>query len=273
MITDIESQLHLVTEIDTHPADVETESSYAERIGDYEANNYTYIPIPIESKYYSTEEGWLRDMNTEQIVDRDTHIMEILRRLQNQPFLLVDYLDLEYYYVFDNGGQTHAFEESFISPDEAGSIEMSIGNFEVTSDDFEDKSDEDAFTVHELRQEYPEVAGSALDHDYEDQYGIVTIADVNKRGVKQMLYKLISELSASLGMKIQNKYTESENIQKHLRPVTIGRWRKDQMNGLEMHISEHMNLIEMMQIIQSSEMGFVEECGFKSKRMSRSSME
>jgi hypothetical protein len=89
---------------------------------------------------------------------------------------------------------------------------------------------------------------------------------VNKRGVKQMLYKLISELSANLGTKIQNKYPESENIQKHLRPVTIGRWRKDQLNGLEMHISEHMNLIEMMQIIQSSDTEFVEECGFESKK-------
>jgi hypothetical protein len=45
MITDIENQSHLVTEIDTHPADVETESSYGERIGDYEANNYTYVPV------------------------------------------------------------------------------------------------------------------------------------------------------------------------------------------------------------------------------------
>lgn len=264
---DIERQLHTAIEIASFPADVETQDTYEDRIGHYEAQNFTFIPMPKSSQYYNTEKGWVKDIEEEQILQEDTHLMEVLRKMQRYPFLIIDMLRQDNYYIIDIGGekkriQDKMFQTLIENPDDE--IVFSPNGQEITAEEMREMVSEDQpLSVHELREQFPELTED-LAYEYDEQYGIITLVDLNKRGMKQMLYKVISELSANLGAKIETKY-ESEDILKHLRPSTIGRWKKDKINGLDMHISEQMNLLEMMQVIQSSDSQFVDDCGFESK--------
>ncbi|MFC7212894.1 hypothetical protein ACFQO4_02210 [Saliphagus sp. GCM10025334] len=262
---DIESQLHTASEICSHPADVETIDSYEDRIGHYESKNYTFLPIPSSEKYYNTEQGWLKDLEQEQVLKEDTHLMDVLRKMQKYPFLLVDYIDDDEYYVYEGEEAKTTVPVDWVERNNE-LIHLNIqGEFLDGEELLEYFSEKDPISIHALREQYPDIADSELSYKYDEQYGMITLVDLNKRGMKQMLYKVISELSASLGEKIESRYSDSNAILKHLRPVTIGRWKKDQINGLDMHVSEHMNLLEMMQVIQSSNKDFVEECGFESK--------
>jgi len=260
---EIENQFHTAVEIATHPASVETMESYEDRIPWYQSQNYSYIPLPVEGKYYNTEEGWLKEISGEQFIDEDTHIMEVLRRMQHHPFLLLDRNTMEEYYVVEtDDGDLRVLYGMMVDGVLEGEREIMMPGIEDVAEKLQEK---EGLSVHEFREEYPEKAEETLSYSFDEQYGIITLVDLNKRGVKQMLYKVISELSASLGTKIETQYPDSEEIFEHLRPSTIGRWKKDRIRGLNMHISEHMNLLEMMQVIQSSESSFVEECGFDSK--------
>lgn len=280
---DIEDQFHTAPEIATIPAQTERKDEYEDRIEYYKSKNYTYIPIPDSFEYYNTDEGWLKPINKEQIVTEDAHLMDILRLLQEQPFVLIYYGHI----LIEN--QPFFDIDSLLDALNAVNDDVSEEDIPWTEDDFPliIVSEFSVFTETRLRNAIPDDSDLGADdfervyyydlygrhpefvEEYlifnEDTFGIITPADVNKRGMKQMLYKLISELASRLSTKIEDRYERSEDVFKHLRPVTIGRWQKDQMEGLGMHIAEHMNLIEMMQVIQSSDSSFVSKCGFGSK--------
>jgi len=94
---------------------------------------------------------------------------------------------------------------------------------------------------------------------------IITLADLNKRELREMLYRLLHELESSLSDKIQKEHSDSEDILKYIRAPAIGRWKKDQQQGIQLHVAEHLNIIDIMQVIQASDDSFVKECGFSSK--------
>lgn len=73
------------------PARVETRSTYADAVDEFEARGYTYVPLPADGEYYHVGEGWFGDLRAEQFVAPDTHLVEVLERLRDNPFLLVEY--------------------------------------------------------------------------------------------------------------------------------------------------------------------------------------
>jgi hypothetical protein len=194
--------------------------------------------------------------------------MEVLRLLQEQPFLLVDYESFSSLLIYVEDGEPNLLypenhqEKSYTSRDNTMMIE------EVASEN----SDEiEIYNIGQAKDEFPsltEVISQAVDGylEYEeDRYGIITLADINRRGVKIMLYVVFSGLVSKLARKIEEEHPSSESIFKHLRAETIGRWHKNRMEGLEIHIAEQMNMIEIMQVVQASDKEFVEKCGFDSK--------
>lgn len=262
---EIESHIHTAAEICSKPAEIETLESYEDEISYYQSKDFTYIPMPKDGKYYNTEEGWVRNIQSTQIADQETHLMEILRRMSNYPFILVDFAEEKHFYKIEIGGDIDLFPEEMIDFADNNEIELNFEGNSITSEELiREKEESDPLTVQEVQENYPEQVGDLVP-PYDEQYGIITLVDINKRGIKQMLYKIISQLSSDLATKIESQHPDSEDIFKHMRPITIGRWRKDKVNGLNMHISEHMNLLEMMQVIQASNKSFVEECGFDSK--------
>lgn len=271
LAVDIENGMHIASQIDTHPADIETLDSYDERIGDYKARDFTYIPIPEGGKYYNTEEGWMRELDSNQLVDEDTHLLEVLRLLQEEPFLLVDYSSISAVLVYDTGEDIYLLHGEEDEEDEEIEYTHHDNVMPLSSLDDDETENTHFYSIGRAKNEYPELsdiidrqAWAHIEYD-EDRYGIITLADINRRGVKLMIYVVLSGLVSKLSHKIEHKYPDSESVFKYLRPDTIGRWYKNQMEGLEIHVAEQMNLIEIMQIIQASDQSFVEECGFSSK--------
>jgi len=263
---EIESQLHIASEICSEPADVETVDTYEDQVSHYQSMDYTYIPMPKNMKYYNVDQGWLRDIHQNQIINEDTHLMDVLRKMMDYPFLLIDYVDVEGYYEFEVNGEIRLINKAYFGIKEPTEIKLEYSGEEFSLDEIKEKIDEsELLSAHDIQEKYPGEVGDLV-RPYEEQYGIITLVDINKRGIKQMLYKIISQLSSDLAEKIESEHPDSEDIFQHMRPITIGRWRKDRINGLNMHISEHMNLLEMMQVIQASDEYFVHSCGFSSKK-------
>lgn len=224
-------------------ADVETMASYEERIDHYAENDYTYIPIPEESSVYDIRAGELGDIEESQFIDGDASLMAAIRKLESHEFLLID-LEPNYYLVDLRDPYIRGvFDEHPTTPvpDEA-----------------------ELFTPDDLREAFPELADQEL-RDYDARYMIITASDLNKRRVREMLYVVIGGVSAKLSSKIEVEHPESRALFKYLRPGTIGRWEKENLKDLHLHIAEHMTLLDMMQVVQGSSGEFVRECGFESK--------
>lgn len=172
----------------------ETEATYENRIQDYRHRNFTYIPLPEDGQYYNVKEGWLRPLYEEQWITSETHLLDVMVGLQQQPFLL--------------------YKES------------------------------------------------------DDEYRIINLADVDKRGTREMLYPPIAELESLIASRIQDHHSDSEEMINDLsdsavHPRTIGGWYRDQRSDVELHIAEYMNLTEMKQVLAEGRPALHRSCGFE----------
>lgn len=238
---------YLTSMIATYPADVEKEEAYQEKIHQYKDNRYTYIPLISDGKYYNTEKGWLRNLDNEQFIWEGEPLIEAIKRLNNFPFLLVRYTGNRTYLVKDGEFLGHKTAMKYLSGDKPN------------------VSDENEYKLEEMFQKFPDMTQEKIPHEYGESFGIITLADLNKRSVKEMLYPNLAELANHLSEKIKDEYPNSEDLFPHINPDTIGLWKQDRLNGLEMHISEYLNLVEMKEIIRMTGDDFIEECGFSSR--------
>jgi len=262
---DITERMHIAGEISSK-AEVETIGSYEDRINYYISQNYTYIPIPDENKYYNTKEGWMKDIDNEQYISEECHLVDVLELLQELPFLFTNKEHNSFFLVNTEDKTCHR-QYILGALDEVLTKEDLRGRIRGNDDQFEKYLEEDS---HELQ-----TVDEAIDNDidlggynytpYSDRYSIITVSDINKRQMKDMLYRLFAELVSNLGEKIEDEYPDSNTILKYTRRDTIGRWKKEQIEGLNIHISEHLNLIDMMNVIEASDRNFVQKCGFNSK--------
>lgn len=252
----MKNYLHTASEIDTFPASVESEDTYRQNIQHYMENNYTYIPIISELEYYHVIEEEMYSIDSEQFAVEDTHLMEVLRRMREYPFLITYRLQHDTKYVVrdrEYRGTTNHLElidKHATVPDEKEMI---------------DPSEEETYLIWELDKEHPNLAETHIDRPYKERYGIITLADLNKRGLGEMIYPIIAELENQLAKKIRAEYPDDDTLVKYLRSDTVGRWYKDSLEGIDLHIVEHMNLVEMQEVIRSSSNSFVNSCGFSSK--------
>lgn len=249
-------------DIASSPAEVESLESYQERIGYYKTHDFTYIPIPSSGKYYDTSEGWKRDLRPGQHIKSDESLDIVFARLLEEPFLLVS----------SQGSNKAVIEDEklvgYFSTDETGDrwLEYDSSNSSPGSPPEPSSFDETKIhNIHTLESERPKIAQQVYSDQYSKRYGIITLADLNKRSTKDALYPLVAELAYLLSLQIEDEYPDSEKIIKHLRAGTVGRWYKSKKQGIHMHIAEQINLVEMQQVIAGSDSRFVEQCGFSSK--------
>lgn len=247
------------------PAELETLDTYETRIPFYEEQDFTYIPMPNDGLYYDTHEKSLQELEDSQYISPNIHLLEVLELLLEEPFLLVDSDHNKFVIVRD-----HDEEPLLIRSRRDVQHRMSVENFNdsFTWGNFEfNQSDVTTYRIDDFL-----ATGMTLKDQMEglvtptdERFQIITIADVNSRRMKDMLYQSLAELAAGLGNKIEQEYPDSESTFKYISPNPIGRWKKDQIQGLNLHIAEHLNLIDMLQVIQASDRDFVESCGFESK--------
>ncbi|SEK70041.1 hypothetical protein [Haloferax larsenii] len=263
---DVDNGLHIASDIETFPATVADSNSYEDLIGDYKARGFTYIPFPGEMKYYNTEEGWVKEMDVGQIIGQDTTLLTVLRLLKKHPFLLVNHSGTSSVNITQLDGLPRILlpipysgeltsRDEFLQYDD---IELSLGDL-------------DNYLFHDAKESFPSLVGSferyadEVSISGDGEFGIITLADVNRRPAKSMVYIVISELVSLLSHKIEHEYPDSEEIFKYLRAPVIGNWYKNSFEDVEIHVAEEMNLVDIMQVIQASDSSFVKECGFESK--------
>ncbi|WP_152418634.1 hypothetical protein [Halorubrum distributum] len=252
---EVEDYLHEAGEV-ASKADTETKQSYRENVSRYSDKDYTYIPIPDSDQYYNVESGVLGTLRPEQIISGRTHLIEVLRRMEDLPFLLIDRCISTYYirgvesgHILRYGGKGGPNEETDRQDARA-----------VAEEHFDE--DVDIFAPEEFKEQYPDEFEERIS---DPRYRIITLADLNKRPMKEMLYRLFAELSSSVSERISNQYPNSEELFDQVRPVVIGRWKKAKMKDINLHISEHMNMTDMKNVLLSSDIHLVEACGFESK--------
>lgn len=245
-------------------AETQTLDSYENQIPHYREQNYTYIPIPSANQYYNTEEGWLRDISANQYIPIETHLLEVMRRLQDEPFLLQDKHYNTYWVAEGEEGPLRGSVSRSARDEDLSKEELrELVDLETWAKNGVEQDDLVLYSYDELLELYPQEAKDNI--YYDNRYHIITISDLNKRRVKDMLYQIFAELVSTLGKRIEEEYPEPDSILKYVRAGTIGRWKKEQIRGMNLHIAEYINLIDMINILQASDRRFVQECGFRSK--------
>jgi len=82
---------------------------------------------------------------------------------------------------------------------------------------------------------------------------IITAADLNKRVAKEMMFSLLADLENTFAEIIEQECPDSQSLFSEISPPTIGRWKKAGVGGIQMHITEYMNLSEMQKVTGKSE--------------------
>lgn len=219
------------------PASIESRENYKENLDYYRRNDYTYIPMPLDDVYFNVEEEEFGEMEQKMRIFEDASIRNAIEHLQNHPFLLID---------FGSG----------IYINEKGEIVEAFLNDEDL--EYLGSPKKAAKKRPELKDEIIKTCEERL------FYQIITLADVNRRVVKDVIYPVIAELESRLASEIQQVDYTPEELYPDLNPETIGRREKDKITGVQMHIAEYMTLSEMMKVVGKSE-ALREKFGYSSR--------
>jgi hypothetical protein len=255
--------------IASSPAEVETRKTYEQQIKRYVDLNYTYIPMPRDGAYYDTDQEVICEISPEQHIIENLDLYKVLQLLEEYKFLLINRSGLDRYIV-DNGdvigkvshltGDWSDFMNSWVDSDDDNIDDFS----EPPADSPDDIPDNKKYSTFELEREFPDLLDKLRKFEYEERYGIITLADVNRRPVKERLYPIFAELANQISKKIEEEFTDPDELLDPLSADTIGYWYQDQQKELGLHIAEYMSLIEMKQIFKQSSEEFRNKCGFKS---------
>lgn len=207
-------------------AHIETEETCKDEMSYYDDHNFTYIPLPFEQKYVNVETGDIQDMEQEQFIKEDAAVLSVLEYLTEFPFLLIPR------------------KRTFSSQKLADSVHL------FDSDELEAN----------LKKRF------AIQCHEQEHFLIITLADANRRGVKDALYPVIAEVEELMAKELRANYdtADQEELIPEVSPNTVGRWRQSKYEGLEMHISEFMTLSELVKIIGKSP-SLREQFGFESR--------
>lgn len=218
-------------------ADISDLESYESEVLEYQARDYTYIPMPQDGKYYHVNDEELREIASAQYLHPDTTMMEAFRKLEEYPFLLFDaFRDFERVdgEFVDAGINEYDFPDGPVNPEE----------IVAEPDRFREHYADDATTRR--------LIDIIMDRN-EDRYRILTLADVNKRRARELFYRVLSEFEVQLATLVEQEYPDSETLFSEAKPEAIGRWQKSKLDDLVVHISEHMYLTTLMKIVGKSE--------------------
>lgn len=90
MWTDLRDRPHHAEDIST-PAAVKDRGNYEEAISEFEEAGWTYMPLPRDGEYYDVDEGGEPEqLDDDQFIGPDLHLLDVMEKLVDHPFLLVE---------------------------------------------------------------------------------------------------------------------------------------------------------------------------------------
>jgi len=206
------------------PCDFERVETYGDNIDHYESNNYTYIPLPTDGKYYDVSTDSLKELSEDQWVSLEETALLEMSRLLDHDFLLM--YDQENWFEVGNTG------------------------VEVIERDLSRKSEGSVYTnPYELAKDWPQYRGEVYNilKDVGGLY-IVTLADLNDRRIRAVLYQHISGIEVILSHAVEQAYSDGEDLIKDMNEVSIGRWKKAEFEAGQLHPSKYMQLGELKHV-------------------------
>jgi hypothetical protein len=229
-------------------ADFEVQETHEEYSNHYDENGFSFIPLPYSEQYYDVENDDLEDLDRGQVVRGATSLMEIMQKLTEHEFLLIDNFDKRVIDQPEGDSLPYRYE--------AGKIELD-GEVYGPRQVYEN--------YDELKERLPEekhdlLLGLAQERH---RYFIITLPDINKRPVRTLCYQLLMQLETRLAEMIQNRY-DSEELFEELNHRTLGLWKQDEINDNKVHIAEHMGIGDIKKIVRKDG-DMVDELGFESK--------
>lgn len=217
-------------------AKTSTIDSYEDEIEEYQEQDYTYIPMPDDGKYYDLARDELREIEREQYLHPDTPMLDAFSKLQEYPFLLFDDF------------------RSFSSED-GEYISEGITEFNFPDGSF--RADEIANNPDDFRERYDDETWinvvDSVENMASERHWIVTLADANKRRARELFYRVLSEFEVQLAHLVEQEYPDSESLFTDAKPEAIGRWQKSKIEELVVHISEHMYLSTLLTVVGKSD--------------------
>lgn len=222
-------------------AAVETLDSYEDELDFYRERNFTFVPLPLDGRYYDLRNGELRALAEGQIVAADSSVYVALEALLEHPFVLTKDVPTYGYEVED------------------GALEM--------------VSPVAGMDVEELAERHPEHVEAALDYEEGKRWGIVTLADVNRHTMRAALYPLYAELEQRFAAQLREHYPDSADLSDATSELGLfeaddrDHWQEAKAADVDVHLSEHMHLYEMKEVVEAteslrSEWGFDTETAF-----------
>jgi hypothetical protein len=104
-----------------------------------------------------------------------------------------------------------------------------------------------------------------IEIDPDNRYGIITLADIDTRLVKNMLYPAVSTFEHELADLVRNHFPESNFPEGALRDKVIESWEDAKKKDVETHVVEHMYLSDLINTVAEIK-ELREACGFDKKK-------
>lgn len=218
-------------------AEVETVDTYEERLEYYQERNYTYIPLPVSKQYYDVEVDEIRPFSRKQFLHEDHSIMKVWYALTEYPFVLVERPLRRKYWVADG--------------------EFGLGSPE------EDKEAETYSIPWAIPHRYPEIDAEDLLPYESERYRILTLADLNRRKSKEILFSIVSAVENVFSSKVED-YFDTDELLPRVGAETVGRWYKARSGDVNLHIAEFMSTGRLKSLIENTP-DIYEDLGFSSR--------
>lgn len=208
--------------------DFEKHGTYEGKIDHYSENDYSYIPFPSEREYYNLESDTVEEIDEEQWIWLENPVIPEMEKLEEYEFLLIYDPDLR--------------EESRFHVTEEG-IEM-----------VSYKSDVDSYVrPNKVLEDWPGFSDELFDilKRHESLY-IITLADLNGRQLRAVLYHLVSGIEVILSSAIKETNPHGEPLLKRMNETSVGRWKKAEFEAGQLHPVEYAYFGELKHIAATS---------------------
>lgn len=159
------------------------------------------------------------------------------------------------YYDIDDGQLKEMADDQFL-PDDAHIVAVMalLRDFPFVLLDY-----------HGLLSDQSDIAEKfGLDRSDQDRYGIVTVADLNKRRVKEMIYPAVTTFEHTLAELVIQHYPDSNVPEDDVSDEAFERWDSVKEHDMETHIVEHMSLGDIVTVVRNTK-ALRTTCGFDSK--------
>lgn len=147
--------------------------------------------------------------------------MDVLRLIQDKPVLLIN-IELGTYYITTKSGE-------FVTRYNIGIPNEDEYNNREFIEEVERMFGVESYIIHtasEFRQQYPQLADEQIEKE-ENRYMIITLSDINKRMMKEMMYSVFAELTSQSSDRIENEYPDSESVLNYINDQSVGQWKKE----------------------------------------------